>query len=434
MSLPGSPYPPRDGAEKRAFARKVAAYYERYVEEMELTDNFHSGIVVTNVKCLRTDETERCTSDRKCFTKTVETGSAGKTSLGETGKVPKSNMHESESNLSKIGGCKLDTSKMDITKVDMTKMDITKTDTSKMDITKSDVAEVDVPKVEAPKVDLPKVDVLKTYVEMDPKSCVLINALNYVLSKTNRKSDRCCKRPREIRHDCSPERKVREISTESILEIPNIYADLLAATGLFRPRRTNRSVSFCNEPDLPKEEFLSTSLKDKPYIPQIKPSTSLDFTMKKLDLNTQTKPRWLIEGYDARTKTPVTYTCDKLVLANGTSDLPNRLAVSAEGKNDPSWLLHDLKSLEIELDLHLHHDPTCQDPVLIVGAGLSAADAVIATRARNIPVLHVFRNKSADLSKQLPENMYPEYHKVSVIRKRDPTDCANFIFSNFLII
>jgi hypothetical protein len=58
----------------------------------------------------------------------------------------------------------------------------------------------------------------------------------------------------------------------------------------------------------------------------------------------------------------------------------------------------------------------CCDPVLIVGAGLSAADAVIAARFRSLPILHVFRKKAAALgtgSTQLPENMYPEYHKVS---------------------
>jgi len=52
------------------------------------------------------------------------------------------------------------------------------------------------------------------------------------------------------------------------------------------------------------------------------------------------------------------------------------------------------------------------DPVVIVGAGLSAADAVIAARFHSLPVLHVFRNRSVPADRQLPENMYPEYHKV----------------------
>ena len=59
-------------------------------------------------------------------------------------------------------------------------------------------------------------------------------------------------------------------------------------------------------------------------------------------------------------------------------------------------------------------EPRC-DPVLIVGAGLSAADAVLAARFRSLPIIHVFRKKAGALGKQLPENMYPEYHKVSAV-------------------
>lgn len=65
-------------------------------------------------------------------------------------------------------------------------------------------------------------------------------------------------------------------------------------------------------------------------------------------------------------------------------------------------------------------------PVLVVGAGLSAADAIMAARFRGIPVLHAFRNSSSEWSKKtseeitttydrlqwLPNSIYPEYHKV----------------------
>lgn len=66
-------------------------------------------------------------------------------------------------------------------------------------------------------------------------------------------------------------------------------------------------------------------------------------------------------------------------------------------------------------------------PVLVVGAGLSAADAIMATRFRGIPVLHAFRNSSSewggkesterittsyDRLQWLPNSIYPEYHKV----------------------
>lgn len=55
------------------------------------------------------------------------------------------------------------------------------------------------------------------------------------------------------------------------------------------------------------------------------------------------------------------------------------------------------------------------DPVLIVGAGLSAADAVLSARFRSLPIIHVFRRSNVSLDKTLPENMYPEYHKVIVL-------------------
>lgn len=115
------------------------------------------------------------------------------------------------------------------------------------------------------------------------------------------------------------------------------------------------------------------------------------------------------------TGAPVKYTCDALVLATGSSDLPNRLGFSEETYSLP-WVLHDLRTLECRLD---EIEIESMDPVLIVGAGLSAADAVIASRFRSIPVLHVFRSRSVSLDKQLPENMYPEYHKVNMFAKAE---------------
>lgn len=122
-------------------------------------------------------------------------------------------------------------------------------------------------------------------------------------------------------------------------------------------------------------------------------------------------PKWLVEVYDKKSGAITHYTCSQLVLANGSSDLPNKLEVS-EDRRDPGWFLYDVRSLEIELDLYLQYGGQSVEPVLVVGAGLSAADAIIIARGKNVPVIHVFRNKSATLNRQLPENMYPEYHKV----------------------
>lgn len=65
------------------------------------------------------------------------------------------------------------------------------------------------------------------------------------------------------------------------------------------------------------------------------------------------------------------------------------------------------------------------EPLLIVGSGLSAADAIMAARNHGVPVLHVFRNNSKDKNaagherkrsldrlRWLPASIYPEYHEV----------------------
>jgi len=55
------------------------------------------------------------------------------------------------------------------------------------------------------------------------------------------------------------------------------------------------------------------------------------------------------------------------------------------------------------------------EPVLVVGAGLSAADAIICCRARGVPVIHVFRRSADDpgvVYRNLPSVVYPEYRSV----------------------
>lgn len=83
----------------------------------------------------------------------------------------------------------------------------------------------------------------------------------------------------------------------------------------------------------------------------------------------------------------------------------------SEGLATP-WLKHELPQLEAALESVPEKDRKKLKPVLIVGAGLSAADAVTICRASGIKVIHVYRNRTAGLDKMLPENVYPEYHEV----------------------
>ena len=66
------------------------------------------------------------------------------------------------------------------------------------------------------------------------------------------------------------------------------------------------------------------------------------------------------------------YVAKNVVLATGQTDEPNRLEVTGE---DLPFVLHNLKDLD-EL-VTTHRLTPHSDPVLIVGAGLSAADAII---------------------------------------------------------
>ncbi|CAL7934720.1 unnamed protein product [Xylocopa violacea] len=141
---------------------------------------------------------------------------------------------------------------------------------------------------------------------------------------------------------------------------------------------------------------------------------------------------WIVDGFENKTKKPFRYRCKRVILATGTSDLSNQLGISDE-KRHPDWVTHDLNDLESKLDYLIDQQNGKEpeerrviDPVLVIGAGLSAADAIMAARFRGIPVLHAFRDSSTEWKKpnaekirtindrlqDLPSSMYPEYHKV----------------------
>lgn len=104
-----------------------------------------------------------------------------------------------------------------------------------------------------------------------------------------------------------------------------------------------------------------------------------------------------------------------VVIATGTFDIPNKLGLSGENLPYVSHSLHEFESVINNEQLN-----TNTDPVLVVGAGLSAADAVLMSLEKEIPIVHAFRrgaNDSSVILKKLPQNMYPEYHKVHSLMK-----------------
>jgi len=104
------------------------------------------------------------------------------------------------------------------------------------------------------------------------------------------------------------------------------------------------------------------------------------------------------------------YLTKNVVLATGQTDEPNKLEVP--GENLP-FVLHKLKDLD---DLVKTGALTRNsDPVLVVGAGLSAADAIISAQGHDLPIAHVFRKSVSDpelIFNKLPVALYPEYHAV----------------------
>lgn len=115
---------------------------------------------------------------------------------------------------------------------------------------------------------------------------------------------------------------------------------------------------------------------------------------------------WQVDGVDLTSRASFSYRTPSVVLATGTHNKPNMLSIPGE---DLPFVMHSLPALEKQLEAG------AVDKLLIVGAGLSAADAIIASGHYDVPVSHVFRRDVYDPSlifNQLPENMYPEYHRV----------------------
>lgn len=104
------------------------------------------------------------------------------------------------------------------------------------------------------------------------------------------------------------------------------------------------------------------------------------------------------------------YLTKNVVLATGQTDLPNKLGVPGE---DLPFVLHNLQ--ELEKMVETGRLTTNSDPVMIIGAGLSAADAIISTQNHGFPIVHVFRKSVSDpalIFNKLPSALYPEYHAV----------------------
>jgi hypothetical protein len=110
------------------------------------------------------------------------------------------------------------------------------------------------------------------------------------------------------------------------------------------------------------------------------------------------------------------YVARQVVLATGTYDIPNRLGVV--GEKESASVLHSLCTFEQYLAKLESRSSSA--PVCVVGAGLSAADAILMALEAGLPVIHVFRCGPKDpglIFRRLPQAIYPEYHRVAQLMR-----------------
>lgn len=136
---------------------------------------------------------------------------------------------------------------------------------------------------------------------------------------------------------------------------------------------------------------------------------------------------WEVRGHhtvyddqgEAITRQDFCYLAPHVVLATGAYDISNRLGVEGENSEFVSHSLGDFEKALYSSQLN-----SLSDPVLVVGAGLSAADSILMALEAQVPVIHVFRRGPSDPSlifSKLPKAMYPEYHHIHSLMKGKET-------------
>ncbi|XP_053101104.1 oxidative stress-induced growth inhibitor 2 isoform X3 [Hemicordylus capensis] len=203
-------------------------------------------------------------------------------------------------------------------------------------------------------------------------------------------------------------RRVRNIKCDRVLpeEIASYYKHYVKVMGLQKNFRENTYITSVSrlyrEQDHEEESQMNEDVSTQ------------DLEME--DQSEQTTPikrNWEIRGYQRAadgSHVPFCLFAENVTLATGTFDAPGRLQV--EGEDFP-FVLHSISDFGAAISKGLLHGKI--DPVLIIGGGLTAADAVLCAYNHHFPIIHVFRRRVTDpnlIFRQLPKKIYPEYHKV----------------------
>jgi len=109
---------------------------------------------------------------------------------------------------------------------------------------------------------------------------------------------------------------------------------------------------------------------------------------------------------------------NNVVLASGVFDTPNRAGF--QGEECGSWrVAHGLggfKRLQSTLKEAIARNPSYVqglDPVIVIGSGLSAADAILELQSKGVSVIHIYYlNKGKIPLSNYNRNSYPEYSEL----------------------
>ena len=139
--------------------------------------------------------------------------------------------------------------------------------------------------------------------------------------------------------------------------------------------------------------------------------TGISCCTKQRCLSSSSEYRWGIRGRrvgeDGREEC-VSVCAKNLVLATGVSDRPKWLGVPGENLD---FIHHG----SMDIDNKLSSAKERCDPILVVGAGLSAADAILHALDRGLAVVHVFYHDPFDqtlIYNKMDAKMYSEYVKL----------------------
>ena len=129
--------------------------------------------------------------------------------------------------------------------------------------------------------------------------------------------------------------------------------------------------------------------------------------------NSTNNELWEVSGFvqsNNEQKYEFRYLCKHLIVAVGAAGLYNELNVKGENSN---FVLHTIHDLEDKIKTQMSY--LKKYPLLIIGAGLSAADSILLAQKYRIKVVHVIRRSVFDKNivyPKLPKIMYPEYHSI----------------------